>query len=164
MRIQCDDDLYRVDRVFLGPKGKPWPFRATYRALVLTAGLLFLGVTVWRAVHLPFNTVILVAIGIGAYLGAQALDKRLTVDRPVLGEAQRIWQELTAPRPDVNPRAVTTRLTVDIPRWGPGAHPAKKRWRQGLSSVQAGSSRLLSTATGKPRGRVFIEGSWRDVH
>ncbi len=163
MRIQCDDDLYRVDRVYLGPKGKPWPFRSTYRALGFAAGLAGIGLIVWRAIGFSQDPVVVLGLLAVSYVGAQVIDKKLTVDRPIIGELQRIWQELVAPRPDLTPKPLTTAMTANVTRWGPQAKLANRWWQQAVSTISSKSDRAVAKALGRRRGRIFTDGGWRDV-
>ncbi|MCL2470380.1 MAG: hypothetical protein FWF25_01370 [Propionibacteriaceae bacterium] len=164
MIIQCDDDLYRVDRVFLGPPGKPWPFRMAYRGYGFWAGLLVVGVILWRLARLPWNVVVFVAILVAAWFGAQWLDKHLTADRPISAEISRIFQELTAPRPDLALEASATTAHVGVERWRAGAAPPKRWWQRAATAITAGPSRAASKALGKNRGRIFVNGAWQDVN
>lgn len=163
MTVQCDDDLYRVDRVYLGPKGKPWPFRMTYRGYVLWALLVIVGVVIWRTFHLPWGVLPLLCVAAAAFFGAQWLDKHLTADRPLGSEVSRIWQELTAPRPDLTPGPQTVALSVSVERWRPSAAPAPRHLAQAATAIMHTSSHVAAKVTGTNRGRVFVNGGWQDV-
>jgi len=163
MIVQCDDDLYRVDRVFLGPKGKPWPFRLTYRGWGLCGGLTVVIIVVWRLLHLPWHAVFLVAAVIVAFLAAQWLDHRLIVDRPMVAEVERLAQELTAPRPDLDSRPVVVSASIVVPRWKQGAVPDARWWRRLVPGIASAGSKVYSLVTGRRKGRVYLEGTWRDV-
>lgn len=152
MRVQCDDELYRVDRVFLGPKGKPWPFRATYRAYIfwgfLAVGLLVL----WRMTGLPWHPLVVLLIPTVTYPVALWIDKKLTADRPVTAEIERIWQELAAPRPALHPEEFTRRHALKVERWRSDAPPERKWWR-----------RIGTPRATRRGGRVYRNGSWVNV-
>jgi hypothetical protein len=161
--VQCDDDLYRVDRVFLGPKGKPWPFRATYRAYGFWAGLTLVGVVLWRVVHLPWSIVVLIGIVIAGFFGAQGVDKHLTYDRPIVAEIIRVVQELAAPRPDLHPAPVSVSSQITVDRWRAGAVPPRRWWVRAAASVVHGFGRTMLKVLGRSRGRVYANGRWNDV-
>jgi hypothetical protein len=163
MIVQCDDDLYRVDRVFLGPKGKPWPFRLTYRGWVVCATLAIVIVIVWRMIHLPWHPVMLIGAVVVAFLGAQWLDVHLTVDRPPLAEIERLGQELAAPRPDLNPKPVAISGSIEVPRWKAGAVPDVRWYARLLPGLTHALSRASSSITGHKKGRIYVDGGWQDV-
>ena len=151
MRIQCDDELFRVDRVFLGPKGKPWPLRATYRAYVLWGFLAVGSLVLWRMIGLPWHMLVLAAIPIVTYPLATWIDKKLNADRPFLSELWRAWQELVAPRPALHPEPFTRVHGLKAERWKADAPPARRWW-----------SRAKSPTAGRG-GRVYRDGEWTRV-
>jgi hypothetical protein len=158
MRVQCDDDLYRVDRVYLGPRGKPWPLRATYRGWVM-AGIIMLAVLiVWRMIGLPTPWMVLLGVAAGSYWLGQRLDRWFTADRPILSELGRVFQELAAPRPDLHPEPVTWRHEIEVTRWGPGAPPRPRWWKRLAAKIRA-----LRDKTRRHQGRVYEQGGWRSV-
>ena len=65
MRLVSDDDIKRIDRRYLGPKGKLLPIRTTYRnwGIMITAVVMVL--FVWLYLGLPVNQW---SITIGAFL------------------------------------------------------------------------------------------------
>lgn len=133
MMVRTDDEMYRVDRTYLGPKGKRFPFRATYRAygiwltvvLLLAAALLRLGVSA------SFGSVALTLAG-AIYLTIR-IGKHLDADRPLRAVVTQLWHEVTAPR---EPRQMSTAydVTARAPRWRAGATPHVPWWRR-LSAV-----------------------------
>jgi len=152
--LQCDDELYRLDRVWLGPKGKPWPIRETYRMYVCWVGLTLGLAVVYRMIGLPWHWLGLVVLGTVGYLGAKWLDRRLTPDRPVWAEVARIWTELSAPRPEP-PQVVTYSVESHVERWGMSAPPRPHL----LARVKA----RISAVTHRKSGKTYVNGKWEYV-
>lgn len=155
MRVQCDDELYRLDRVFLGPKEKPWPFRATYRALVFWGFLSLIWLLAWRMIGLPLHVLVLLVLTTLAYPTALWIDKKLTADRPISSELGRIGQELLAPRPDLTPGETRRLHRLKVQRWAAGAAPDTRclaRARAWFGSVGR-----------RGGGRVYKDGEWSRV-
>lgn len=155
MRIQCDDELYRVDRVFLGPKQKPWPFRATYRGLVFWALLTLIWLLAWRMIGLPWHLLLPLVVAALAYPAAVWIDKKLTPDRPIWSELERIGQELLAPRPDLKPSETKRVHKLKVQRWKAGAAP-DMRW---LSRLRG----WFGSVRRHGGGRVYKDGEWSRV-
>lgn len=155
MRVQCDDELYRVDRVFLGPKGKPWPFRATYRAYVFWGLLTLAWLLIWRLIGLPWHVLVPLVLATLGYPTAIWIDTKLTADRPIWSELERIVQELLAPRPDLKPTSTTQIQKLKVQRWPVGTAPAD-RWPVRLRT-------WLRSVRRRGGGRVYKDGEWSNV-
>jgi len=156
--VQSDDDLYRVDRVYLGPKGRVWPLRANYRAYVLWVALGVTAIVVWRAVCLPSPFVVVCALGVGTYFAAVRLERWLSDDRSVLSEVARVFQELGSPRPDLRPSPEAWSHRIDVARWRHGSQPRPRLWRRAAASAGG-----LAGGLGRRKGRVLDRGRWRNV-
>lgn len=127
MLIRTDDEMYRVDRTYLGPKGKRFPFRATYRAygiwlastVALSGVLLQLGVP-------PSLGAALIVPAVAAYLTIR-IGRLLDHDRPLRVVAAQMWHEVSAPR---QPRPLARTYAVDVraARWRAGARAPRRWW------------------------------------
>lgn len=159
MRVQCDDELYRVDRVFLGPMGKPWPFRATYRAYVFWGLLTVSALLLWRMIGLPWHILVPLVLATLGYPTANWIDKKLTADRPIWSELERIVQELVAPRPDLNPADLSRVHKLRVQRWKAGAAP-DNRWP---ARLWAWLGSVASRVGRRGGGRVYKDGEWSNV-
>lgn len=98
MRIRTDDEVYRVDAVWLGPPKATFPFRARYVAwgvgfLVL---LIVLGVERQLGIGFGFFSTawgLLISIGL-----TRLICTRINHERPLSSVAAMWARELTAPR------------------------------------------------------------------
>jgi hypothetical protein len=112
VRITPDDEVYRVDAVWLGPQGATLPWAARYSAYGIWVTL-FVGVLIVEAI-LPMRVTIppvweLVTTILGTYAVTGIIDH----DRPLISVWQLARAELRAPRPKVAPPVlVTTKLRV----------------------------------------------------
>lgn len=129
MRVYTDDELFRVDRTYLGPKGKRVPWRASYRAY-----------GVWAAVTLAYGVVALsifpiTVLTVGLVLFASLYTtikvmERLDADRPLATVPVVGWHELSAPRPTSAAQRRQVAVEVRAPRWPAGAAPEVRWWHR----------------------------------
>lgn len=128
MRIQTDDELYRVDRVYLGPKGRRVPWRATYRAYgVWLAMVLLVGIVTFQI--LPINASTVAAAFFSSIFLTIHVMKRLDSDRPLITLPVMGWHELTAERPRP-PRPERHIVKLHVQRWAAGAQPRHHWWQR----------------------------------
>ena len=107
MLLRPDDEVYRVDAVWLGPQGMTLPWTARYSAYGIWV-VLFVGVLVVEAV-LPMEVSIppvweLVATILATYALTGVIDH----DRPLLSVWHLLRAELRAPRAPAPGRPVHT--------------------------------------------------------
>jgi len=97
MLLRPDDDVYRVDAVWLGPRGMTLPWTARYSAygiwLVLFVGIILVEAVLPMAVSVP--PVWEVVMSVLATYGVTGL---IDHDRPVRSVWQLVRVEMTAPR------------------------------------------------------------------
>ena len=120
MRIRTDDEVYRVDAVWLGPPKATFPWRARYVAWGVGTVVFLVVLTIFRQMGISLFWSIgwglAVTIGITMIICA-----RISHERP-LGAVLTMWvRELTAPREIVTGQggAVTAsviRVRRDLPR------------------------------------------------
>jgi hypothetical protein len=103
MILSPDDEVYRVDAVWLGPRGLTLPWSARYTAygiwLVLFVGILLTEGVLPMSMSVP--PVWEAAISI---LATYALTGVMDHDRPLLSVFQLVRSEACAPRPTNQPR------------------------------------------------------------
>jgi hypothetical protein len=107
--IRPDDDVYRVDAVWLGPQGMTLPWTARYSAyaiwLTLFAGLLLLEAALPMRVSVPPVWEVVLSI-----LATYALTGLVDHERPLRSVHQLVVAELRAPRaPKPRQRRYSTR-------------------------------------------------------
>ncbi|HEV2779582.1 MAG TPA: hypothetical protein VGX25_09295 [Actinophytocola sp.] len=134
MRIRTDDEVYRVDAVWLGPPKATFPWRARYVAWGVGTVVFLFVLTVFRQMGISLFWAIawglVVTIGITMIICA-----RISHERP-LGAVLTMWiRELTAPREVVTGRggavsASAIRVHTQRPRRKP-----RRRDRDALDSA-----------------------------
>ena len=99
MLLRPDDEVYRVDAVWLGPRGLTLPWSARYSAygiwLVLFVGVLLVEAVLPMRVSVPPVWELVLTI-----LATYALTGVIDHDRPLVSVWQLLRTELTAPRRD----------------------------------------------------------------
>lgn len=134
MRIRTDDEVYRVDAVWLGPPKATFPWRARYVAWGVGIVLFLFVLLIERRLGFGFgffSTAWAVLIAIG---GTRLICSRINAERP-LGAVALMWlRELTAPRNDTDSRggaasAAAIRVRQDRPRRRPGRREEARRVR-----------------------------------
>ncbi|PWW65275.1 hypothetical protein [Actinokineospora spheciospongiae] len=120
MRIRTDDEVYRVDAVWLGPPKATFPWRARYVAWGVGTVVFLLVLTVLR--NLGIGLFWSFAWGmVGTVALTMVICSRISHERP-LGAVLTMWvRELTAPRETATGQggAVTAsavRIRSEIPR------------------------------------------------
>lgn len=98
MRIRTDDEVYRVDAVWLGPPKATFPWRARYVAWGVGVVVFLLVLTVERWVGLGFDFFNTAWALIATVVLTRFVCSRISHERP-LGAVVAMWvRELTAPR------------------------------------------------------------------
>jgi hypothetical protein len=101
MRLYADDDVRRVNAVWLGPRGWTFPFAARYLAWGLWFAI-FLGILAFEAVTPLDVSYVPVWEGCIAVLASTALMMLVDHDNPISAVLRDFRTELTGPR-DHNP-------------------------------------------------------------
>jgi hypothetical protein len=98
LRIRTDDDIYRVDAVWLGPPRATFPWRATY-ASYLVGFLIFLFVLfVQRRIGIAFDILPTAwALVITVFL-TRVISRKVNYEKGVVHLFQHFWYEVTGPR------------------------------------------------------------------
>lgn len=98
MLLRPDDDVYRVDAVWLGPRGFTLPFSARYSAygiwLVLFVGVLLVEAALPMHVSVPPVWELVLTI-----LATYAVTGVIDHERPVTSVLELLRAEVSAPRP-----------------------------------------------------------------
>lgn len=112
MLIASDDELYRVDEVWLGPDKFPrLPWRATYRQYAVFTVLCLLIQAAERQLGIALD-VWSVVYGVAlAVAGTRLLSRSLDHDRPAAAMAREFTLELTGPRTQTRTTGVAWRAS-----------------------------------------------------
>lgn len=98
MRIRTDDEVYRVDAVWLGPPRATFPWRARYVAWGVGVVVFLLVLTFERWVGLGFDFFNTAWALVATVVLTRFICNRISHERP-LGAVMTMWaRELTAPR------------------------------------------------------------------
>ncbi len=134
MYIYTDDDLTRINRDYLGPKGKRLPWVATYRTYVVVGAVatgifglfLFLGVPLnqWTVLLYLFLCALVVTYAI----------RRLNRDVSLYSMFKAGWQEVNVPRAgDERPKSY--QIKANVQRFAYDAMPGPYWWQKALAAV-----------------------------
>jgi len=106
VRIEPDDEVYRVNAVWLGPEQFPFPWRATYRAYGMGLVLLLVGLAVARQLYgvtlWSFAFTLLAAIKL-----TQVINRRMGYERPFSAVLAMAAHEVTGPRQNTRTRGLS---------------------------------------------------------
>ena len=109
MRLRPDDDVYRVDAVWLGPRGMTLPWSARYSAygiwLVLFVGVLVLEAVLPVPVSMPPVWEFVLSV-----LATYAVTGVIDHERPLSSVWQLLRVEVSAPRAPRQARPIRVRL------------------------------------------------------
>ncbi|HWR46471.1 MAG TPA: hypothetical protein VN327_02455 [Pseudonocardiaceae bacterium] len=145
MRIRTDDDVYRVDAVWLGPPKATFPWRARYVAWGIGMVMFLVVLGVERQLGIGFG---LFSTGWGlliTILLTRLIGSRISHERPLTAVAVMWLRELTAPRKVTAVRAgaaSAARVRVERDRPRPGQRPSRRwgRRRKERAGVRAPTS------------------------
>lgn len=97
MRVSTDDEIYRVNSVWLGPPGTLWPFRARYVAwgvgIAMSIGVFALLRQVFSLTVFTVGWSLLIAIGL-----TTVIVRKIDPERPLRAVAGMAVKELNTPR------------------------------------------------------------------
>ena len=141
MRIRTDDDVYRVDAVWLGPPKATFPWRARYVAWGVGTVMFLVVLGIERQLGIGFSFFstgwgLLITIALTRLIGS-----RISHERPLTAVALMWLRELTAPRKQTAVRggaASAARIRVERNRPRPGQR--SDRGRKERTGVRAPTS------------------------
>ena len=145
MRIRTDDDVYRVDAVWLGPPKATFPWRARYVAWGVGTVMFLLVLGVERQLGIGFG---FFSTGWGlliTILLTRLVGSRISHERPLTAVALMWLRELTAPRKRTATQggassAARIRVQRDRPRPVPRQDRGSSRGRKERTGVRAATS------------------------
>ncbi|HEY0637857.1 MAG TPA: hypothetical protein VGD67_09440 [Pseudonocardiaceae bacterium] len=134
MRIRTDDEVYRVDAVWLGPPKATFPWRARYVAWGVGIVLFLLTMLVERRVGVGFGFFSTAWALVISIVATRLICSRISHERP-LGAVTVMWlRELSAPRRTAERRggaasATAVRVRDERPRRRPNRREEARRVR-----------------------------------
>lgn len=132
MRIRTDDEVYRVDAVWLGPPKATFPWRARYVAWGVGTVVFLVVLGVERQLGIGFS---FFSTGWGlliTILLTRLIGSRISHERPLTAVAAMWIRELTAPRKNATARggaASAAQIRVQRNRPRPGQRSTRRRGR-----------------------------------
>lgn len=134
MRIRTDDEVYRVDAVWLGPPKATFPWRARYVAWGVGIVMFLLVLLIERRLGFGFSFFTTAWALVIAIVGTRLICSRINAERPLSAVALMWLRELTAPRPTPASRggaasASTIRVRPGRPRRRTGRREEARRVR-----------------------------------
>lgn len=155
MRIRTDDEIYRVDAVWLGPPKATFPWRARYVAWGVGIVVFILVLAVERRMNIGFDFFSTAWAVVITVVITRLICSRISHERP-LGAVMVMWlRELTAPRETTSGTggaASAARIRVRGERPRP-RKPQRGRTRQQNQQPRRTARPERSTGRGKAPSR-----------
>ncbi|MGW1678929.1 hypothetical protein [Saccharopolyspora sp. NPDC002376] len=158
MRIRTDDEIYRVDAVWLGPPNATFPWRARYVAWGVGIVVFLIVLAIERRMNIGFGFFSTAWAVIITIVVTKIVCSKIGHERP-LGAVMAMWmRELTAPREKASGEggaASAARIRVRTER----PHPKQKAPRRKAPKQQAQRGhpqRQQRTARSKPAARSTV--------
>jgi hypothetical protein len=121
VRIRTDDEVYRVDAVWLGPPKATFPWRARYVAWGVGAAVFLLVLTVERQLGIKFGFFSTAWAFVITIVITRLITSRIGHERPLGSVLAMAFRELNTPRERVTPEggavsASKVRVRAERPR------------------------------------------------
>jgi hypothetical protein len=134
VRIRTDDEVYRVDAVWLGPPKATFPWRARYVAWGVGIVTFLMILLIERKIGLGFGFFSTAWAVVVTIIATRVICKRISHERPLSAVALMWLRELTAPRSAPEARggaasATAIRIREQRPRRRPGRGKEVRRVR-----------------------------------
>ena len=98
MRVRTDDEIYRIDAVWLGPPRATFPWRATYASYLLGFLIFIFVLFVQRRIGISFNIFPTAwALVITIFL-TRLVSRKVNYEKGVVHLFEHFWHEVTGPR------------------------------------------------------------------
>jgi hypothetical protein len=142
LRIRTDDEVYRVDAVWLGPPKATFPWRARYVAWAVGIPIFLVTLTVERAIGISFGFFSTAWAFIGTIVITRLITSKISHERPLGAVLTMCGRELMAPRERtsgdggaVSATRVRVRATRPVPK--SSRSRSRSRSRQPITYHQA---------------------------
>lgn len=127
MYIYTDDDLTRINRDYLGPKGRRIPWVASYRTYGVAMTIAVIEFFAFMALDIPFSKWTVLLYFVCVALTIPFVLRRLNGDVSLLAMFRQGWQEVSVPRSDPKPK--TLRVELKVGRFDYNAEPRPRWWQ-----------------------------------
>lgn len=97
MKFVSDDDIKRVDRRYLGPKGKLLIVRTSYRNWGIAVGVIVVVIFVWSFLGLPVDKWLIAFAAFGTIFLIVAIQRYLVDEVTLFSTAKMFYNEAQAP-------------------------------------------------------------------
>jgi hypothetical protein len=98
VRVRTDDEIYRIDAVWLGPPRATFPWRATYASYLLGFLIFIVVLFVQRRIGISFNIFPTAwALVITVFL-TRVISRKVNYEKGVVHLFEHFWYEVTGPR------------------------------------------------------------------
>ena len=98
MQVRTDDDVYRVDAVWLGPPKLTFPWRARYVSYALALAVLVLVMAVQRQLGIPFGVLSTLWALLVTVVVVRLVCRHVDVERPLVHLVVSCWADVRTPR------------------------------------------------------------------
>lgn len=115
MKFVSDDDIKRVDRRWLGPKGKLLIVRTSYRNWGISVGVIVGMVLLWTFLGLPVNKWLVAFAAFGTIFLIVAIQRYLVDEVTLFSTAKMFYNEARAPSKEHVEASETVFLGMCVP-------------------------------------------------
>lgn len=98
MLVRTDDEVYRIDAVWLGPPRATFPWRARYVSYGVGLLTMMLIMFVQRRLGIPLDFFSIAWSLVGTVAVTRLLGKKISFERPFGQVVTQFWSEVTGPR------------------------------------------------------------------
>lgn len=156
MRIRTDDQVYRVDAVWLGPPKATFPARVRYVAWGVGVAVFLLVLTIERWLGVGFGFFSTAWALVATVIITKFIAARITHERPLGAVAQMALAELRTPREVTTPTVgaaglagLTVRERLPAPKASAAAKPSRATTHSG--DAPAGDPQRRGTHSKEPQ-------------
>lgn len=135
MYVYTDDDLTRINRDYLGPKGKRLPWVATYRTYGVSIAVLVFMFAGFMWIGLPLNQWTVLLYVFACVLTINFVVRRLKRDVSLWSMFKAGYQEVSVPRA-AKPKPQEHPIRVEIARFDYSAQPTPTWWERHFKKAQ----------------------------
>ena len=156
MRVRTDDEIYRIDAVWLGPPRATFPWRATYASYALGFLVCLVVLFVQRRIGIPFGIFSTAwALVITVFL-VRVISRKVNYEKGVVHLFEHFWHEVTGPRERTDRRRVALSDSRVRVRKEPATRSGRNRSAGRARTQTAARAAAGSTA----RGSAASANSW----